>query len=92
MTIVSILSEIVRSRVMMTQCLEEEPWPPEDPIELGIWCEKGRSGRPIQTHVGDSGIVQRIVTEESLMVLFDDSDERVLWVDEVTLVSESQWS
>ncbi|MCY4655007.1 MAG: hypothetical protein OXC95_17810 [Dehalococcoidia bacterium] len=76
-------------RIKMIMCLEKEPDPPTDPLKLEEWCALGKSGRPIQTHIGDSGIVQRIVDEEVLVVQFDDGDERLLYVDEVNLLSHN---
>ena len=67
----------------MVRCIEDEPPPPIGHRELEDWCESGKSGRPIQTHMGDCGIVQRVASEETLIVLFDDCDERLLYVDEV---------
>ena len=66
----------------MVRCIEEESSPPTDPTEFEEWCESGKSGRPIQTHIGDCGVVDRIVNEEILCVLFDDGDERLTYVDE----------
>lgn len=70
----------------MTSCVAEEPDPPTDPLKFEEWCESGKSGRPIQTHIGDCGIVQYIVDEKVLCVLFEDGDERLLYVDEVSLL------
>ena len=78
-----VLHELLGSRIRMVRCLEEEPIPPIDPQEFEFWCESGKSGRPIQTHIGDCGIVQKIENEEAVLVLFDDGDERLLYVDEV---------
>ena len=80
---IDILCELLGSRIRMVGCLEQEPAPPIDPQQFESWCESGKSGRPIQTHIGDCGIVQKIETEEALLVLFDDGDERLLYVDEV---------
>ena len=80
------LHNIRGQRIKMITCLEEEPDPPTDPLKFEEWCELGKSGRPIQTHIGDCGIVQRIVDEEALVVQFDDGDERLLCVDEVSLI------
>ena len=73
-------------KVRMMLCIGEEPIPPADVLELEYWCESGKSGRPIQTHIGDCGIVQYIVNEEVLCVRFEDGDERLLFVDEVRLL------
>ena len=77
------LHDLIGRRLRMVQCIEEEPDPPTDPLELEEWCELGKSARPIQTHIGDCGIVDKIVNEEALLVLFDDGDERIVYVDEV---------
>lgn len=82
------LDRIPGRRVRMVHCIEEEPAAPRDSTELENWCEAGNSARPIQAHVGDYGIVQRIANEEVLIVLFDDGDERLLYVDEVSLLSD----
>ena len=79
----SCLPEILGQRVKMVQCIEDEPDPPEDLSEFQDWCESGKSGRPIQTHTGDCGVVWKIENEEALFVVFDDGDERLLYVDEV---------
>ena len=80
------LHEWPGNKVRMTLCIGEEPIPPADVRELENWCESGKSGRPIQTHIGDCGIVQYIVNEEVLCVRFEDGDERLLFVDEVRLL------
>lgn len=78
--------KLLGHKVSMTLCIAEEPIPPADALEFENWCESGKSGRPIQTHIGDCGIVQRIVNEEVLCVRFEDGDERLLYVDEVRLL------
>ena len=70
-------------RVRMIRCIEEEPEPPSDPEEFEAWCESGNSGRPVQNHVGDEGIVLWANTDERVSVLFDDGDERLLWPKEI---------
>ena len=79
------LHGMLGGRVKMVRCIQTESDPPAEPLELEEWCESGNSGRPVQTHIGDYGIVQRVETEEALLVLFDDGDERMLYVDEVLL-------
>lgn len=80
------LNEWPGHKVRMARCIAEEPIPPADVLELEKWCESGKSGRPIQTHIGDCGIVQYIVNEEVLSVCFEDGNERLLYVDEVHLL------
>lgn len=82
-TIIVRLDKVLGHRIRMTRCIEEEPSPPMEPMEFEKWCESGKSGRPIQTHLGDYGVVDRIVNEEALRVLFDDGDERLVYVDEI---------
>ena len=72
----------------MVWCIEDEPMPPTDPEEFEEWCESGKSGRPIQTHIGDYGTIFRINAEDSsVFVRFDDGDERLLHKEEVCVVS-----
>ena len=73
-------------RVRMVQCIAEEAAPPEEPAELETWCEAGKAGRPIQTHVGDEGTVLWVNADGTLCVAFDDSDERILFTEEIELV------
>ena len=80
------LNKLLGHKIRMTRCIAEEPTPPDDALEFEEWCESGKSGRPIQTHIGDCGIVQRIDDEEVLCVRFEDGDERLLYVDEVCLL------
>lgn len=77
------IRKLLGRKVRMTLCIAEEPTPPTDALAFEEWCESGESGRPIQTHIGDCGIVQRIVNEKVLCVRFEDGDERLLYVDEV---------
>ena len=70
----------------MVRCIYDEPIPPDLPEEFEAWCESGKSGRPIQTHLGDSGIVSSLPDDENtIMVQFDDGDERILHLREVRL-------
>ena len=80
------IRKLLGRKVRMTLCIGEEPIPPTDPLEFEEWCESGKSGRPIQTHIGDCGIVQDVVDEKVLCVRFEDGDERLLYVDEVSLL------
>ena len=73
-------------RVRMARCTVEEPAPPTDPDEFEEWCESGNSGRPIQTHVGDAGIVLWARPDQVICVEFDDGDQRLLKLEEVELV------
>ena len=75
--------EILGYRMRMVQCIEDEPEPPTDPVEFEKWCESGKSGRPIQTHIGDCGTVLQVVGDSAICVRFDDCDERFLHVDEI---------
>ena len=70
----------------MVRCLGVEPDPPADPAELEKWCELGKSGRPIQTHIGDFGTIWEIRENQVLCVEFDDGDERLLYYDEVKFI------
>lgn len=79
--------ETHKMRVKMVRCLVEEPEPPQDVTELEAWCEVGKSGRPVQTHVGDRGTVLWLNDDGSLCVAFDDGDERFLFADEVELAA-----
>ena len=83
---ISHLHQILGCRVRMVRCTEDEPDPPTEVHEFEMWCESGSSGIPIQKHIGHYGIIQRVETEEALLVLFDDGDERMLYVDEVRLL------
>ena len=73
-------------RVRMVQCIGEEPQPPTDPVELEEWCEAGNSGRPVQTHVSDEGLVLWVAANGDLCVQFDDGDERLLFRKEVVFI------
>ncbi len=70
-------------RVRMVRCIGEEPDPPSDPQELEEWCEAGNSGRPVQTHVGDEGIILWINDNGSICVEFVDGDQRLLFPEEI---------
>ncbi len=70
-------------RVRMIRCIDEEPDPPSDPVELEEWCESGFSGIPIQTHIGGEGIVQWVRIDGVACVRFDNGDERLLFPEEV---------
>ena len=71
----------------MVQCVYEEPIPPSDPEDFEEWCASGKSGRPIQTHIGDYGAVLWVNDEDSSVVVrFDDGDERVLHRDEIAII------
>lgn len=76
-------------RLRMVRCLEEEPEPPTDSLKFEEWCESGKSGRPIQTHVGDYGTVLQVVGDRSICVRFDDGDERFVHIEEICLISFS---
>ena len=69
----------------MIRCLKEEPTPPSGHAEFEAWCESGRSGRPIQTHIGDHGIIFWLVDHRTVAVRFDDGDECFLLLCEVRL-------
>ncbi len=71
------------ARIRMVKCLGHEPDPPTDPMELQVWCNKGFSARPVQTHLNDLGTVLWINDDQSVCVQFDDGDERLLWPDEI---------
>ena len=78
-------------RVRMVRCLGYEVEPPGDPIALEAWCVSGRSGRPVQTHVGDEGEVLWVNDEDgTVVVAFDDGDERVLYPGEVEFTHIAQ--
>ena len=70
-------------RVRMCKCIDEEPDAPSDTVELEKWCESGHSGIPIQTHIGDEGIVLSVRMDGVICVQFDDGDERLLFPEEV---------
>jgi hypothetical protein len=73
-------------RVRMVRCIAEEPQPPANPVELELWCEAGKSGRPVQTHVGEEGIVLWVNDDRTACVAFDDGDERVLFMEEILCI------
>ncbi|MCH8817396.1 MAG: hypothetical protein IIC92_06675 [Chloroflexi bacterium] len=74
-------------RVLMVRCVGAEPLAPDDPRDLEQWCAAGNSARPIQEHVGEQGDIIWINVGKSLCVRFDDGDERVLFQDEVELLT-----
>lgn len=69
--------------VRMVRCLYAEPDPPNDPDELEAWCAEGKSARPIQSHVGDTGVVLKVYPDESICIEFSDGDQRVLLPEEI---------
>lgn len=71
------------TRVVMIMCIGEEPDPPADPDEYEAWCESGRSGRPVQTHVGNAGIVLWTNPDGCICVEFEDGDQRLLFPEEI---------
>jgi hypothetical protein len=77
-------------RVKMVRCIADEPEPPVEPAELEVWCEAGKSGRPVQTHLGDEGMSLWVNDDGSLCVAFDDGDERVLLREEIQLVQAKE--
>jgi hypothetical protein len=74
-------------RVRMVRCMNAEPKPPTEEVELEAWCARGYSGRPIQTHIGDGGRVLWIDPSPAVCVAFDDGDERVLYPDEIEWIT-----
>ena len=74
-------------RVRMIRCIKPEPDAPKDPNELEIWCAKGYSARPVQTHIGDCGCVMWITDDGNVSVAFDDGDERVLYPEEIEWIT-----
>ncbi len=76
------------TRVKMVKCTGEEPQPPCNPDELENWCNLGYSARPVQQHVGDYGIVLWENSDGSVCVQFDDKDERVLFREEIEILSK----
>jgi hypothetical protein len=73
----------------MARCVGEEPEPPTNRDAFEEWCESGNSGRPVQAHVGNEGIVLWVNPAGAVCVQFDDGDERLLWPEEVELVDIS---
>ena len=71
----------------MVRCLGNEPKPPSHSAEFEKWCESGRSGRPVQSHIGDEGTIMWANTDGTLCVRFDDGDERVLFQKEIGFVA-----
>lgn len=76
------------TRVKMVKCTGEEPQPPCNPDELENWCNLGYSARPVQQHVGDTGIVLWKNSDGSVCVQFDDGDERVLFREEIEILPQ----
>ena len=76
------------TRVKMVKCTGEEPQPPCNPDELENWCSLGYSARPVQQHVGDYGIMLWENSDGSVCVQFDDEDERVVFREEIEILSE----
>lgn len=75
-------------RVRMIRCIRPEPDVPKDPTELELWCAKGCSARPVQTHTGDRGYVMWITEDGNVSVAFDDGDERVLYPEEIEWITQ----
>ena len=71
------------ARVRMTQCIAEEPILPADIEGFEAWCESGRSGRPIQNHIGHAGTVLWINPDGTVCVEFYDGDQRLLYPEEI---------
>ena len=71
----------------MIRCIMPEPDAPEDPAALEIWCARGYSARPVQTHVGDSGRVMWAAEDGNVAIAFDDGDERVLYPEEIEWIT-----
>lgn len=74
--------------VRMVKCVEEEPQPPCNPNELGNLCNLGYSARPVQQHVGNTGTIQFVNSKGGVSVLFHDKDERILFRDEIEILSK----
>ncbi len=74
--------------VKMVKCIEEEPPPPCNPDELENWCNLGYSARPVQQHVGDTGTIQFVNSKGEVSVLFGDEDERILFREEIEILSK----
>ena len=74
--------------VKMVKCITEEPQPPCNPDELENWCNLGYSARPVQQHVGDTGTIQFVNSKRETSVLFDDGDERILFREEIEILSK----
>ena len=71
------------AQVKMVKCIREEPQPPCNIDELEDWCNSGYSARPVQQHVGDTGIILWRNSDGMICVQFDDGDERLLFPEEV---------
>ena len=74
-------------RVRMIRRVSTEPDSPDDPTELEMWCARGGSSRPVQTHIGDSGYVMWVTEERYIAIAFDDGDERLLYPQEVEWIT-----
>lgn len=74
-------------RVRMIRCISPEPDAPNDPTELEVWCARGYSARPVQSHIGDRGYVMWITEDGNVSVAFDDGDERVLYPKEIEWIT-----
>ena len=74
-------------RVRMVRCVSPEPDAPEDPSELELWCAKGYSAIPVQTHVGHGGYAMWITEDGNVAIAFDDGDERVLYPEEIEWIT-----
>lgn len=70
----------------MVRCIAPEPLPPLDPVELQIWCARGYSARPVQTHLGDEGVVMWANEDRTVAIAFGDGDERLLYPEEIELL------
>jgi hypothetical protein len=82
------VSKYVTPRVKMVKCIYEEPSPPCNPDELENWCNLGYSARPVQQHVGDTGIILFENSNGRVCVQFDDGDERLLFPEEFEILSK----
>ena len=76
------------TRFKMVKCSLEEPQAPCNPDKLDSWCDLGYSARPVQQHIGDTGIILWKNSDGTVCVQFDDKDERVLFRDEIEILSE----
>ena len=72
-------------RVRMIHCIKPDQDSQTDQTELEIWCAKGYSARPAQTHTGNGGSVWWITESRNVCVAFDDGEERVLYPEEIDL-------
>ena len=71
----------------MIRCIKPEPDAPKAPAELEVWCAKGYSARPVQTHTGDGGRVMWFTEDGNVAIAFDDGDERVLYPEEIEWIT-----